>query len=64
MPETLKTMIGYVRRFDPSYLDAFAKIQAGAIGPVNRVTAAANFNADRRSVIDAWWSRPAVPMRV
>ena len=25
-------MIGYVRRFDPSYLDAFAKIQAGVIG--------------------------------
>ena len=25
-------MIGYVRRFDPSYRDAFAKIQAGVIG--------------------------------
>jgi myo-inositol 2-dehydrogenase/D-chiro-inositol 1-dehydrogenase len=28
----LKVMIGYGRRFDPSYADAWAKIQAGAIG--------------------------------
>jgi myo-inositol 2-dehydrogenase/D-chiro-inositol 1-dehydrogenase len=28
----LKVMIGYVRRFDPSYRDAWEKIQAGAIG--------------------------------
>ena len=28
----LKVMIGYVRRFDPSYRDAYDKIQAGAIG--------------------------------
>jgi myo-inositol 2-dehydrogenase/D-chiro-inositol 1-dehydrogenase len=28
----LKAMIGYVRRFDPSYVDAFAKVSAGAIG--------------------------------
>ena len=27
-----KVMIGYVRRFDPSYRDAYDKIQAGAIG--------------------------------
>jgi len=27
-----KAMIGYVRRFDPSYRDAFDKIRAGAIG--------------------------------
>lgn len=27
-----KVMIGYVRRFDPSYQDAYAKIAAGAIG--------------------------------
>jgi len=27
-----KVMIGYVRRFDPSYLDAYGKIAAGAIG--------------------------------
>ncbi len=27
-----KAMIGYVRRFDPSYRDAYDKIQAGAIG--------------------------------
>ncbi|HEY2864621.1 MAG TPA: Gfo/Idh/MocA family oxidoreductase [Casimicrobiaceae bacterium] len=28
----LKVMIGYARRFDPSYRDAYDKIQAGAIG--------------------------------
>ena len=28
----LKAMIGYVRRFDPSYRDAYDKIQAGLIG--------------------------------
>ncbi len=28
----LKAMIGYVRRFDPSYRDAYEKIRAGAIG--------------------------------
>jgi myo-inositol 2-dehydrogenase / D-chiro-inositol 1-dehydrogenase len=28
----LVVMIGFVRRFDPSYQDAYAKIQAGAIG--------------------------------
>ena len=28
----LKVMIGYGRRFDPSYRDAYDKIQAGAIG--------------------------------
>jgi len=28
----LKVMIGFVRRFDPSYQDAFNKIQAGLIG--------------------------------
>jgi myo-inositol 2-dehydrogenase / D-chiro-inositol 1-dehydrogenase len=28
----LKAMIGYVRRFDPSYLDAYEKLAAGAIG--------------------------------
>src|SRR5437764_2861861 len=28
----LKVMIGYGRRFDPSYSDAFAKVKAGAIG--------------------------------
>ena len=28
----LKAMIGYVRRFDPSYRDAFEKIRSGAIG--------------------------------
>jgi len=27
-----KAMIGYVRRFDPSYRDAFERMQAGAIG--------------------------------
>jgi myo-inositol 2-dehydrogenase/D-chiro-inositol 1-dehydrogenase len=27
-----KAMIGYVRRFDPSYRDAFDKVRAGAIG--------------------------------
>lgn len=29
---TLKTMIGYVRRFDASYQDAYKRIRAGAIG--------------------------------
>jgi myo-inositol 2-dehydrogenase/D-chiro-inositol 1-dehydrogenase len=28
----LKVMIGYGRRFDPSYADAYAKVRAGAIG--------------------------------
>jgi myo-inositol 2-dehydrogenase / D-chiro-inositol 1-dehydrogenase len=28
----LKVMIGYGRRFDPSYSDAYAKVRAGAIG--------------------------------
>jgi myo-inositol 2-dehydrogenase / D-chiro-inositol 1-dehydrogenase len=28
----LKVMIGYGRRFDPSYSDAYAKVKAGAIG--------------------------------
>lgn len=28
----LKAMIGFVRRFDPHYRDAYAKIQSGAIG--------------------------------
>jgi myo-inositol 2-dehydrogenase/D-chiro-inositol 1-dehydrogenase len=28
----LQVMIGFVRRFDPSYRDAFSKVEAGAIG--------------------------------